>query len=177
MAAEVIAGDLGLDMYKVDLAALVSKYIGETEKNLERVFAAAETSQVLLFFDEADALFGKRSEVSDAHDRYANIEVAYPLQRLERHDGLVVLATNLQRNIDQAFTRRIAVWVDFRPPEEADRRRIWELNFPAQAPVGRSTWPSWPATSRSPAARSAMRRWRRPSWPRRTPVRSPWRMW
>ena len=136
MAAEVIAGDLGLDMYKVDLAALVSKYIGETEKNLERVFAAAETSQVLLFFDEADALFGKRSEVSDAHDRYANIEVAYLLQRLERHDGLVVLATNLQRNIDQAFTRRIAVWVDFRPPEEADRRRIWELNFPAQAPVG-----------------------------------------
>ncbi|MGC4153593.1 MAG: ATP-binding protein [Propionicimonas sp.] len=136
MAAEVIAGDLGLDLYKVDLSGVVSKYIGETEKNLDRIFEAARAAEVVLFFDEADALFGKRSEVSDAHDRYANIEVAYLLQRLERHDGLVVLATNLQRNIDQAFTRRIAVWVDFRPPEEADRRRIWELNFPARAPVG-----------------------------------------
>ena len=136
MAAEVIAGDLGLDLYKVDLSGVVSKYIGETEKNLDRIFDAARAAEVVLFFDEADALFGKRSEVSDAHDRYANIEVAYLLQRLERHDGLVVLATNLQRNIDQAFTRRIAVWVDFRPPEEADRRRIWQLNFPPQAPAG-----------------------------------------
>ncbi|MCW5954134.1 MAG: ATP-binding protein, partial [Propionibacteriaceae bacterium] len=136
MAAEVIAGDLGLDLYKVDLSGVVSKYIGETEKNLDRIFEAARAAEVVLFFDEADALFGKRSEVSDAHDRYANIEVAYLLQRLERHDGLVVLATNLQRNIDQAFTRRIAVWVDFRPPEEADRRRIWALNFPPQAPAG-----------------------------------------
>ena len=135
MAAEVIAGDLGLDLYKVDLAGVVSKYIGETEKNLDRIFDAARAAEVVLFFDEADALFGKRSEVSDAHDRYANLEVAYLLQRLERHDGLVVLATNLQRNIDQAFTRRIAVWVDFRPPEEADRRRIWAANFPADAPA------------------------------------------
>ncbi len=135
MAAEVIAGDLDLDLYKVDLSGVVSKYIGETEKNLDRIFDAARAAEVVLFFDEADALFGKRSEVSDAHDRYANIEVAYLLQRLERHDGLVVLATNLQRNIDQAFTRRIAVWVDFRAPDEADRRRIWELNFPTQAPT------------------------------------------
>jgi len=135
MAAEVIAGDLDLDLYKVDLSGVVSKYIGETEKNLDRIFDAARAAEVVLFFDEADALFGKRSEVSDAHDRYANIEVAYLLQRLERHDGLVVLATNLQRNIDQAFTRRIAVWVDFRAPDEDDRRRIWQLNFPPQAPA------------------------------------------
>lgn len=135
MAAEVIAGDLGLDLYKVDLSGVVSKYIGETEKNLDRIFEAARAAEVVLFFDEADALFGKRSEVSDAHDRYANIEVAYLLQRLERHDGLVVLATNLQRNIDQAFTRRIAVWVDFRAPDEDDRRRIWALNFPSEAPT------------------------------------------
>ncbi len=113
LAAEVVAGELGLDLYKVDLSAVVSKYIGETEKNLERIFGAAAAGDLVLFFDEADALFGKRSEVSDAHDRYANIEVAYLLQRLETYDGLVVLATNLQRNIDQAFLRRISVAVDF----------------------------------------------------------------
>ena len=113
LAAEVVAGELGLDLYKVDLSAVVSKYIGETEKNLERIFGAAAAGDLVLFFDEADALFGKRSEVSDAHDRYANIEVAYLLQRLETYDGLVVLATNLQRNIDPAFLRRIAVAVDF----------------------------------------------------------------
>src|SRR5262249_30366642 len=102
LAAEVIAADLGVDIYKVDLANLVSKYIGETEKNLSAVFDAAEASSVALFFDEADALFGKRSEVSDAHDRYANIEVAYLLQRLERYDGLAVMTTNMLRNIDAA---------------------------------------------------------------------------
>ncbi|MFC6016068.1 ATP-binding protein [Plantactinospora solaniradicis] len=135
LAAEVVAGDLGLDLYKVDLSSVVSKYIGETEKNLERIFVAAGAGDLVLFFDEADALFGKRSEVSDARDRYANIEVAYLLQRLESYDGLVVLATNLQRNIDQAFLRRISVAVDFVLPEEPQRRAIWERSFPSTAPV------------------------------------------
>ena len=135
LAAEVVAGELGLDLYKVDLSAVVSKYIGETEKNLERIFGAAAAGDLVLFFDEADALFGKRSEVSDAHDRYANIEVAYLLQRLETYDGLVVLATNLQRNIDAAFSRRISVAVDFVPPEEPERRLIWQQAFPSTAPV------------------------------------------
>ena len=134
LAAEVIAGDLGLDLYKVDLSAVVSKYIGETEKNLSRIFDAAGAGDLVLFFDEADALFGKRTEVSDAHDRYANIEVAYLLQRLEPYDGLVVLATNLQRNIDQAFLRRISVAVDFPLPEEPQRRAIWRQSFPSTAP-------------------------------------------
>jgi len=135
LAAEVVAGELGLDLYKVDLSAVVSKYIGETEKNLERIFGAAAAGDLVLFFDEADALFGKRSEVSDAHDRYANIEVAYLLQRLETYDGMVVLATNLQRNIDPAFLRRISVAIDFVPPEEPERRQIWARAFPATAPV------------------------------------------
>jgi SpoVK/Ycf46/Vps4 family AAA+-type ATPase len=119
----------------VDLSAVVSKYIGETEKNLERIFGAAAAGDLVLFFDEADALFGKRSEVSDAHDRYANIEVAYLLQRLETYEGMVVLATNLQRNIDPAFLRRISVAIDFVPPEEPERRQIWARSFPPTAPV------------------------------------------
>ena len=135
LAAEVIAGDLGLDLYKVDLSSVVSKYIGETEKNLERIFSAAASGDLVLFFDEADALFGKRSEVSDAHDRYANIEVAYLLQRLEAYPGIVVMATNLQGNIDQAFVRRISVSVDFEPPDEPQRRLIWAGAFPPGAPV------------------------------------------
>jgi hypothetical protein len=135
LAAEVVAGDLGLDLYKVDLSAVVSKYIGETEKNLERIFGAAAAGDLVLFFDEADALFGKRSEVSDAHDRYANIEVAYLLQRLETYEGMVVLATNLQRNIDPAFLRRISIAIDFVAPEEPERRQIWARAFPATAPV------------------------------------------
>jgi ATPase family protein associated with various cellular activities (AAA) len=136
LAAEIIAGELGLDLYKVDLSSVVSKYIGETEKNLERIFGAASAGDLVLFFDEADALFGKRSEVSDAHDRYANIEVAYLLQRLESYQGLVVMATNLQRNIDDAFLRRISVAVDFEPPDEPQRRRLWRQAIPASAPVG-----------------------------------------
>ena len=135
LAAEVVAGELGLDLYKVDLSSVVSKYIGETEQNLEKIFEAASAGDLVLFFDEADALFGKRSEVSDAHDRYANIEVAYLLQRLETYDGLVVLATNLQRNIDEAFLRRISVSIDFAAPDEDHRRRIWEQAFPDGAPV------------------------------------------
>jgi hypothetical protein len=135
LAAEIIAGELELDLYKVNLSSVVSKYIGETEKNLERIFGAAAAGDLVLFFDEADALFGKRSEVSDSHDRYANIEVAYLLQRLESYDGIVVLATNLQRNIDDAFLRRISVGVDFEAPDEVHRRRIWERAFPRHAPV------------------------------------------
>jgi AAA+ superfamily predicted ATPase len=135
LAAEVVAADLGVDLYKVDLANLVSKYIGETEKNLGRVFDAAEAANVALFFDEADALMGKRSAVSDAHDRYANIEVAYLLQRLERYEGLAVLATNLANNIDPAFVRRFHVVVEFPVPGPAERRRIWERCLPPLAPL------------------------------------------
>lgn len=135
MAAEVIAADLGLELYKVDLSALVSKYIGETEKNLDRIFQAAGEANAILFFDEADAIFGKRSEVKDAHDRYANIEVGYLLQRMEEYDGVVILATNLRKNIDDAFVRRLHVAVDFPFPEEADRQRIWRQVFPAATPL------------------------------------------
>ena len=117
MAAQVLAAELGLDLYQVDLATIVSKYIGETEKNLDRIFGAADGSNAILFFDEADALFGKRSEVKDAHDRYANIEVAYLLQKMEDYAGAVILATNLRRNIDDAFVRRMHFVVDFPLPE------------------------------------------------------------
>ena len=125
MAAQVLAAELGLELFRVDLATVVSKYIGETEKNLERIFSAADGSNAILFFDEADALFGKRSEVSDSHDRYANIEVAYLLQRMEAYPGAVILATNFQRNIDDAFVRRLDFVVDFPFPEAEDRERIW----------------------------------------------------
>jgi ATPase family associated with various cellular activities (AAA) len=135
MAAGVIAGDLGLDLFRIDLATVVSKYIGETEQNLDRIFAAAEGSNALLLFDEADALFGKRSEVKDAHDRYANIEVAYLLQRMEAYAGAVILATNLRSNMDDAFLRRLDVLVEFPFPEPADRRRLWRALVPAEAPV------------------------------------------
>jgi AAA+ superfamily predicted ATPase len=136
MAAQVLGAMLGLEMFRVDLATIVSKYIGETEKNLERIFTAADGSNAILFFDEADALFGKRSEVSDSHDRYANIEVAYLLQRMEAYPGAVILATNFRRNIDDAFVRRLDVVIDFPFPEAEDRRRIWDLVLPKEAPVG-----------------------------------------
>jgi hypothetical protein len=137
MAAQVIATDLGLDVFRVDLATVVSKYIGETERNLDRIFEAAEGSNAILFFDEADALFGKRSEVKDAHDRYANIEVAYLLQRMESYPGAVVLATNYRRNIDEAFLRRLDFAIDFPFPETVDRARIWTRVLPDAAPVAR----------------------------------------
>jgi SpoVK/Ycf46/Vps4 family AAA+-type ATPase len=127
MAAEVIAYELGFDLYTVDLATIVDKYIGETEKNLERIFAEAERVNGVLFFDEADALFGKRSEVRDAHDRYANVETAFLLQRMETFDGVAILATNLRANLDEAFTRRLDAIIDFPPPDVEYRRRIWEL--------------------------------------------------
>jgi hypothetical protein len=127
MAAEVIAYELGFDLYTVDLATIVDKYIGETEKNLERIFAEAERVNGVLFFDEADALFGKRSEVRDAHDRYANVETAFLLQRMETFDGVAILATNLRANLDEAFTRRLDAIIDFPPPDVEYRRRIWEM--------------------------------------------------
>ncbi len=135
MAGQVLARDLGLDLFRLDLATVVSKYIGETEKNLDRVFSAAEGSNAILFFDEADALFGKRSEVRDAHDRYANIEVAYLLQKMEGYPGAVILATNFRQNMDDAFLRRLDVVVDFPFPEPEDRERIWALVLPQAAPV------------------------------------------
>jgi hypothetical protein len=126
MSAEVVAGSLWLDLYTVNLATVVDKYVGETEKNLERIFAEAAGVNGVLLFDEADAIFGKRSEVRDAHDRYANIESAYLLQRMETFDGLAVLATNLRANLDEAFTRRLDVVVDFPMPDEAARRALWD---------------------------------------------------
>ena len=134
MAAEVIASDLGLDLYKIELSSIVSKYIGETEKNLEQIFNEAQSSNAILFFDEADAIFGKRSEVKDAHDRYANIEISYLLQRMETYDGVTILATNLRANLDDAFTRRLQFAVDFPFPDENDRLRIWHTLFPPGVP-------------------------------------------
>jgi hypothetical protein len=134
MAAQVLARDLGLDLYRIDLATIVSKYIGETEKNLDRIFDAAEGSNAILFFDEADALFGKRSEVRDSHDRYANIEVAYLLQKMDAYVGAVILATNFRQNMDDAFLRRLDIVVDFPFPEVEDRERIWRLVLPDAAP-------------------------------------------
>jgi ATP-dependent 26S proteasome regulatory subunit len=135
MAAEVIAHDLQLDLYKIDLSNVVSKYIGETEKNLAKIFAEAETSNAILFFDEADALFGKRTEISDAHDRYANIETSYLLQKMEEYEGMVILASNLRENMDDAFIRRIRFIVEFPFPDEASRLEIWRRHFPSEAPV------------------------------------------
>jgi len=126
MSAEVIAGELGLDLYTVNLATVVDKYVGETEKNLERIFAEAGGVNAVLLFDEADAIFGKRSEVRDAHDRYANIESAYLLQRMETFDGLAILSTNLRSNIDDAFTRRLDMIIDFPAPDENSRLAIWQ---------------------------------------------------
>lgn len=135
MAAEVIARELELDLYKIDLSGVVSKYIGETEKNLERIFAAAENASAILFFDEADALFGKRSEVRDSHDRYANIEISYLLQKMETYDGVAILASNLRQNLDESFVRRLAFTIHFPFPDEPHRRRIWAGIWPEQAPL------------------------------------------
>jgi hypothetical protein len=135
MAAEVIANELQLNLYRIDLSAVVSKYIGETEKNLRRLFDAAEDGGTILFFDEADALFGKRSEVKDSHDRYANIEINYLLQRMEAYRGLAILATNMKSALDQAFMRRLRFIVNFGFPGREERRAIWEGIFPPETPV------------------------------------------
>ena len=136
MAAEIIASELQLDLYKIDLSCVVSKYIGETEKNLSRIFQEAEQSNAILFFDEADAIFGKRSEVKDSHDRYANIEINYLLQKLEEYEGIVILASNFQKNMDEAFTRRMRFIIEFPFPDEVYRYRIWKSVFPADTPLG-----------------------------------------
>ncbi len=135
MAAEIIANELGLDLYRIDLSGVVSKYIGETEKNLDKIFRAAADANAILFFDEADALFGKRSEVRDSHDRYANIEISYLLQKMEQFEGITILATNLRQNLDEAFTRRLAFMVHFPFPDEASRQQIWAGIWPVETPL------------------------------------------
>lgn len=135
LAAEVLAQELHLDLYRIDLSSVVSKYIGETEKNLRRVFDAAEEGGVILLFDEADALFGKRSEVKDSHDRYANIEVSYLLQRMESYPGLAIMTTNLKSSIDTAFQRRIRFVVQFSFPDATQRAEIWRRVYPANTPT------------------------------------------
>jgi ATPase family associated with various cellular activities (AAA) len=135
MAAEVIAADLKVELLKIDLSQIVSKYIGETEKNLRQLFDQAAAAHAILFFDEADALLGKRSAVKDAHDRYANTEIAYLLQKMEEYDGIAILATNLRQNMDEAFTRRLRFIVEFPFPEEEDRLRIWNTVWPKEVPL------------------------------------------
>jgi hypothetical protein len=136
MAAEVLASELRLDLYRIDLSAVVSKYIGETEKNLRQVFDSAEEGGAILLFDEADALFGQRSEVQDSHDRYANIEVSYLLQRMEAYRGLAILTTNMKEDLDSAFLRRIRFIVQFPFPDPAQRLEIWRRVFPTNTPTG-----------------------------------------
>jgi SpoVK/Ycf46/Vps4 family AAA+-type ATPase len=134
LAAEAIANEAGLDLYQIDLATVVSKYIGETEKNLRRLFDAAERGGTILFFDEADALFGKRSEVKDSHDRYANIEINYLLQRMEAFSGLAILATNMKSALDAAFSRRLRFVLDFPFPSVKERKLIWQKALPTETP-------------------------------------------
>jgi SpoVK/Ycf46/Vps4 family AAA+-type ATPase len=135
LAARVLANELRLDLYRVDLSAVFSKYIGETEKNLRQIFDAAESGGVVLLFDEAEALFGKRSEVSDSHDRYANVEVSYLLRRLERFNGVAILTTNMREAFDAAFMRRFRFVVEFPFPDAVLRQRIWRRTFPAATPT------------------------------------------
>lgn len=137
MASEIIASDLMLEIHKIDLSAVVSKYVGETEKNLNRIFNETSAGNVILFFDEADALFGKRTEIKDAHDRYANIEVNYLLQKMEEHEGIIILATNFSKNIDEAFLRRMHFTVEFPFPDEQQREIIWKRIFPKETPVAK----------------------------------------
>lgn len=143
LAAEIIAAELGLNLYRIDLASVVSKYIGETEKNLSRIFTAAEQSNAVLLFDEADALFGKRSAVHDSHDRYANIEVSFLLQRMEQYDGVAILASNLAQNLDDAFVRRLAFTVHFPFPTAELRERIWTGVWPAETPLAECVDCTW----------------------------------
>lgn len=135
MSAEVVANELHLDLYRIDLSAVVSKYIGETEKNLRRIFDAAEAGGAVLLFDEADALFGKRTQVKDSHDRHANIEVSYLLQRMEAYQGLVILTTNLKDSLDNAFLRRIRFIVNYPFPDVKERTEIWRRIFPQDVPI------------------------------------------
>jgi len=133
MGAEILAIKLDLPMYRIDLSQVVNKYIGETEKNLKRVFDVADVSDMILFFDEADSLFGRRTEVSDAHDRYANLEISYLLERMERFKGLAILATNRKKDLDEAFLRRLRYIVDFPLPDADERKKIWRQVVPEHA--------------------------------------------
>jgi hypothetical protein len=135
MVAQLLARELGYDLYRIDLSQVVNKYIGETEKNLARIFDEAETSHAVLFFDEADSLFAKRTEVRSSNDRYANLEVNYLLQRMETYDGVTLLATNIEHGIDEAFKRRVRFTVQFELPEEAERHRLWRSMFPTAVPL------------------------------------------
>ena len=167
MAAQVLARSLGLDLYRVDLAGVVSKYIGETEKHLRELFDACERAPVLLLFDEADALFGKRTQVNDAHDRYANIEIDYLLQRMEQFDGIAVLATNRKGDLDTAFVRRLRFVIDFAPPDAAERERLWRLALDGAADdagrplVGELDWAGLAARPRPDRRRHQVGRARR----------------
>ena len=136
MAAEILSTELNLNMLKIDLSQVVSKYIGETEKNLEKIFESASKGGAVLFFDEADAIFGKRTEIKDSHDRYANLEISFLLQRMESYDGLAILSTNMLNAIDKAFLRRIRFIVDFRFPDKELRLEIWKKTFPKNTPLG-----------------------------------------
>ncbi|MEG2204911.1 MAG: ATP-binding protein, partial [Oscillospiraceae bacterium] len=136
LAASIVANELGLPLYRVDLSQLISKYIGETQKNIGQVFDSAKNVDCILFFDEADALFARRGDTSDAQDRYANAETAYLLQRTEQHDGIILMATNLLQNFDEAFRRRIDFMIHFPLPDAALREQLWRGMFPPQAPVG-----------------------------------------
>ncbi|MGL4791078.1 MAG: ATP-binding protein, partial [Anaerotignaceae bacterium] len=137
MAAQIIAGELGLELYKVDISQVISKYIGETEKNLNEIFTEAQKNNVILFFDEMVAIFGKRGEVKDSHDKHINVEVAFLLQKVEEYQGISVMATNYLKNIDQAFIRRINYIIHFPFPQEEERTKIWKNVFPANMPMGK----------------------------------------
>ena len=136
MASEILSSELKLNMLKVDLSQVVSKYIGETEKNLDKIFESADKGGAVLFFDEADALFGKRTEIKDSHDRYANLEISFLLQRMESYNGLAILSTNMLNALDNAFLRRIRFIVNFRFPDEESRLEIWKKTFPRDTPLG-----------------------------------------
>jgi ATP-dependent 26S proteasome regulatory subunit len=138
LACEIIARELGMDLYKIDISTIVSKYIGETEKNLSRIFKEAECSNAIIFFDEADAIFGKRTEVKDSHDRYSNIEVSYLLQKIDEYTGVVILSTNFMKNIDPAFLRRLQFNIGFPFPEEEYRKVIWQLMYPEKTPLDKN---------------------------------------
>ena len=175
MAAEVLANELHLDLYRIDLSSVVSKYIGETEKNLRRVFDAAEDSGAILLFDEADALFGKRSEVKDSHDRYANIEISYLLQRMEAYRGLAILTTNMKAALDSAFQRRMRFMVQFPVSgPEASRGDLAPDLSDGHSASAISTTPSW-RVCMSPAATSATSQSTPPSWRLEPASRSAWR--
>ena len=162
MAAEVLARELRLDLYRIDLSSVVSKYIGETEKNLRRVFDAAEAGGAILLFDEADALFGKRSEVKDSHDRYANIEVSYLLQRMEAYRGLAILTTNMKGALDAGVPPPAALCRPFPVPRRETRAEIWRRVFPQRHRRTAST-PTHSPASGSPEATSGTSRWARRS--------------